>query len=141
VERVFNNRSTLVSLAFTGHLNGVNVQAPPPVYSADDKLKYMFFKARDVFTSAYTKWSVSGQNDLEKFIDYLPTLPLSTEISMEGKIPLLLFDSMRFGTSEEETDIPNFTKKTCQPVVGYDNLDTIEIYNDQDDESRQRKWA
>jgi hypothetical protein len=120
----------LVSLAFTGHLNGVDVQAPPPVYRAGEKLKFMFFKARGAFTSTYSKWSVSGQNDPEKFVDYLLILPRSTEISVEGKKALVLFVSMRCGTPEEDTDILNFTKKTCPQGVGYDDLDTSESCND-----------
>jgi hypothetical protein len=141
VERVFNNLSTLVSLAFTGHLNGVDVQAPPPVYRAGEKLKFMCFKSRGVFTSTYSKWSVSGQNYPENFVDYLPTLPRSTEISVEGKKALVLFVSMRCGIPEEDTDVLNFTKKTCPPGVGYDDLDTNESCNDQDDEPRQKKRA
>jgi hypothetical protein len=101
----------------------------------------MFFKARGIFTSAQN-WSLSGQNDSKKFVNNLPTLPRSTEISVEGKrAALVLFVSIPCGTPKEDTDILNFTKKNFPLGVGYDDLNLSESCNDQDDEPRQKKWS
>jgi hypothetical protein len=104
------------------HVANVDVNAAPLEYRTGDKLKRIFFKARALFTTLYARWTVSGQNDPETFVNYLPTAPRSPEISTEGKRAHILFIAMSCGTLEEDADALNFTKKTVPDGVGYDYM-------------------
>jgi hypothetical protein len=122
VETAFHDPGVNVSLAATGHLADVDVNAPPRAKRAGNKRKTAFFKARSVFTTAHTRWSLSGQMDPEKFVDFLPTAPRSTDISAEGKRAHILFIALRCGTLDEDVDALNFSKKTAPKGVAYDDL-------------------
>jgi hypothetical protein len=122
VESSFNDASCRVRLDADGHVANVDVNAAPLEYRTGDKLKRIFFKARALFTTLYARWTVSGQNDPETFVNYLPTAPRSPEISTEGKRAHILFIAMSCGTLEEDADALNFTKKTVPDGVGYDYM-------------------
>jgi hypothetical protein len=106
VECAFNDPGVRVSLATAGHLADIDVKAAPRAHRPGNQLKSAFFKARGVFTTAHMRWSLSGQMDPEKFIDFLPTAPRSTDISAEGMRAHILFIALRCGTPEERIPMP-----------------------------------
>jgi hypothetical protein len=122
VESSFNNTLCQVRLDADGHIANVDVNASPLEYRTGDTLNTIFFKARALFTTLYARWIVSGQNDPEMFVNYLPTAPRSAEISTEGKRAYTLFIAMNCGTLDEDADALNFAKKTVPDGVGYDDL-------------------
>jgi hypothetical protein len=138
VSPAFNSPAIRVSLCAEGYLSDVNVNAPPRAHREGEKLKSIFFKSRGLFTKSYGKWSLSGQNDPERFADFLPRGPRSTEISTEGKRALLLFVALKCGTSEEDTDALNFTKKLAPDGVGFDDMDSCSS-GDRDEARRPAK--
>jgi hypothetical protein len=122
VETAFHDPGVNVSLAATGHLSDVDVNAPPRASRAGNKLKTALFKARSVFTTAHTRWYLSGQMDPEKFVDFLRAAPRSTDISAEGKRAHILLIALRCETLDEDVDALNFSKKTAPKGVAYDDL-------------------
>jgi hypothetical protein len=123
VSSAFNDPTIRVALSMSGHLSDVDVNAPPRAIREGEKLKSIFFKSRGVFTKVYQKWSLSGQNDPERFESFLPRGPRSSEISAEGKRALILFIAMKCGTPDEDVDALDFTKKLAPDGIGFDDLD------------------
>jgi hypothetical protein len=119
-ESSFNDASCRVRLDADRHVANVDVYAASLEYRTGDKLKRIFFKARALFTTLYARWTVSGQNDPETFVNCLPTAPCSPEIATEGKRAYILFIVMCCRTLEEDADALKITKKTVPD--GYDDL-------------------
>jgi hypothetical protein len=114
VESSFNDASCRARLDADGHVANVDVNAASLEHRTGDKLKRIMYKARALFTP---RWTVSGQNDPETFVNYLPTASRSPEISTEGKRAYFLFIDMGCGTLDEDADALHFMKKTVPDGV------------------------
>jgi hypothetical protein len=123
VSSAFNDPTIRVALSMNGHLPDVDVNAPPRAMWEGETLKSIFVKSRGVFTKLYQKWSLSGQNDPERFESFLPRGPRLSEISAEGKRALIPFIALKCGTPDEDVDAFELTKKLAPDGIGFDDLD------------------
>ncbi len=131
IARLFNDRTVRVELDLRGCISGpndvgtVNSNAPPAAPRGGAWLKDRFFAVRALFTKAYARWTVSGQNNPEvgAFQNFVAPAPNSTTMSLQGKFTCIMFHALGCGTKEEDTEVLNFTCKLAPEGVGYDDDD------------------
>lgn len=71
---------------------------------------------RSLFSQCHRRWSISGQNDPDGFINFLPVRARG-EIGTESKNALALLRAPLCGEVEDDTDILNFTTKIAPSGV------------------------
>lgn len=79
-----------------------------------------YLSARSHFTTAFSNWSLSCQNDPEKFIEFIVDSPYSRKPSTLGWCVLVLFHGMKCGTPQDE-EMFNFTIRLVTNDEGYDD--------------------
>jgi hypothetical protein len=107
-------------------LSGVDSTLPGAHYRSREKLKGILFRSKKVFSTAYRRWEISGQMDPEcdSFKGFLPCAGRSsTALRQDGKRAAVLFQALRCGTAQEDTDALSFTIKLASDGVGFDEGD------------------
>jgi hypothetical protein len=125
MEPLFNDRSLFVSAPCSMDaliLSRVDANSTPTDHRPAELLRRKGFEARAYFTRVYDNWSVSGQNDSEKFSEFV-----KGPVSGSSKYPYLsmcainLFNALRCGRSDADEEILRLYVKTAPTGVMYDD--------------------
>ena len=135
VARLQNDVREIVAIDFTGlidadeHNMAIDSNIPVPEMRSRRWQKEGFFSIRASFTSLYHNWTLFGQNNPEgtDFANFVPRAPSSTSASSLGRLCLILFESMKCVTEDEDTEILNYTSKIVPYGAGYDDDDDDDI--------------
>ena len=109
IEGRFNDQSVLVRFSFVGHIEEVDPSAPPLCHRSAEVLKLQFRDTRSVFTEALNKWNRSGQNDPDRFLNFLSKNEQMLYAS--SKRALIMFVVSRLGTPYEDTFFVEMSSK------------------------------
>ena len=120
--KLFDDDERRPVLLLSGVFSNVDSRKPALSYRSGDNLKDVIYKSKRAFTISHQSWSVSGQNDVERIIDFVQKEPQGTGPSVEGKKVLILFTAMRCGTEYEDTDALNFLRKISPYALGHDSM-------------------
>ena len=69
--RKYRRLIRLRSILFQGHVEDTDPAVAPLCHRIGDCLKNHFKDAKNVFNAALDRWVLSGQNDPEKFVDFI----------------------------------------------------------------------
>ncbi len=69
-----------------------------------------------MFSECHLRWSLSGQNDPDAFLEFLH-IRAGRSMGVEAKKALILFRTLRCGERGEDTDLLNFTTKAAPDDV------------------------
>lgn len=121
IEDRFNDTTVPVRFTFAGHVDEADPSRDPACHRAAASLKAHFYEARSVFTDAVDKWMRSGQNDPDKFPDFLSKN--GQNLYANSKRALILFVAARLGTPYEDTFFVEMASKTilgggCEAGMG-----------------------
>lgn len=119
VESRFNDSTQRRFLSLAGAVDGVDSSLLPLAHRTSTFLKDKFNDAKADFTQYVTRWYASGQNDPDRFRNFLPKLP-SGELSALGKRMMVMFVCTRKGTPFEEE---HFSNVCCKLIPGGAGLD------------------
>lgn len=123
IEGRFNDQSVLVHFSFTGHIEEADPSVPPLCHRSAELLKLQFRDARSVFTEALDRWARSGQNDPDRFLNFLSKN--GQMLYASSKRALIMFVVSRLGTPYEDTFFVEMSSKTIWQggyEAGMDNL-------------------
>ena len=100
----FNNASYRPHVSFDGHglLAAVDASRPPLQNRPGLVLKEDFSKLRPKFTLALSNWSISSQNEVDNFLDFVKT---GSEFNDISKQLLIVFEIFRCGTPQQDDDL------------------------------------
>lgn len=110
IEARFNDVSLLVKFSFEGYLSDADPSAPPLCNRSGEVLKGHFRDAKSVFTKALDRWNRSGQNDPDKFVDFLSCNGQSLYAS--SKRALAMFVVSKLGTPYQDSFFVELSCKT-----------------------------
>lgn len=110
IEDRFNDTTVPVRFSFAGHVDEADPSRAPACRRPAASLKTHFYEARSVFTDAVDKWMRSGQNDPDKFPDFLSKN--GQNLYASSKRALILFVAARLGTPYEDTFFVEMASKT-----------------------------
>jgi len=99
-------------------VDGVESSSPPLCRRTGPILKSWIYDAKAPFSRYTGLWERSGQNDPERFRNFLPvtrgvgpSYPEDGELSAEGKRMLVIFTAFRCGTPHADTALLNMSRK------------------------------
>ena len=75
-------------------------------------MKRQYTGIRSMFTTAYERWSRSGQNDPENFADFCDYNKEAQKLSAVDRKCMILFAVLGCGRSNEKTELLEFTLRT-----------------------------
>lgn len=130
IAKLFNDATVRVELDMRGCISGddevsnVDPNAKPILPRGGAWLKDRFF-----VTKAYSRWTVSGQNNPEAgaFQNFFTPAPNATTMSVQGKFTCIMFHAMGCGTVEKDTDVLSFTCKLAPAGVGFDDNEPLDV--------------
>ena len=97
IERRFNDISIRPRLSLIGIVDGVDSAALPLCFRGAAVLKHQFFSVRAGFTESTERWKASGQNDPNRFTNFLAKTSRG-ELTSQSKRLFILFTCCRMGS-------------------------------------------
>ena len=122
IAKLFNDDERRPILQLTDFFSNVDSRKPALCYRSVVKRKDAIYKSKSVFTISHKNWSVSGQNDVDRTVDFVPKAQQGTRSSVEGKKVLILFTVMRGGTEYEDIVALRFFRKISRDGLGYHSM-------------------
>lgn len=138
MESRFNGLSKRRHLSLAGAVDGVDSSLSPLAHRTSTFLKDKFNNAKADFTKYVTRWSASGQNDPDRFRNFLPKLP-NGELNALGKRMMVMFVCTRKGTPCEEAQFSNVCTKFIPEGAGCDEGSRLGSYKGEGGTTGPRK--